>query len=115
MERIADDTLFCLCEGIIKNVEIKQPAEAVHFGTYYDGSKYQKQVNGKNINIQFRNNNANKRTLNINEGNAGLVSLLAAAAPPEAGDKFSSAHMAKLMLAKPIKYIITINWEKENI
>ena len=32
LERVADDTIFCVCEGIISEIDVIQPAETVHFG-----------------------------------------------------------------------------------
>ena len=31
LERIAEDTLFCICEGIITEIDIVQPFEGIHF------------------------------------------------------------------------------------
>lgn len=32
LERVADDTIFCVCEGIISEIDVIQPPETVHFG-----------------------------------------------------------------------------------
>jgi hypothetical protein len=42
MDRLAPDILLCIYNGKVTEIEVKQPAEAIHFGAASKGSGYQK-------------------------------------------------------------------------
>jgi hypothetical protein len=90
LERLSSDTLFCLCEGIIQQVEIVQPPEAFHFGVKKDSGFYQ--VN--NTEVKFRKKAG---VINVKE----LQSSLGVT---------DSANFAKVMAIKSLKVDIDINW-----
>jgi len=87
-ERIAEDTIFCMCEGIIKDVTITQPPETTHFGI----------TDSTNIK---RQNSAD-----------GVLDIAAIMKTLPAGS--GSAALANAMLARPAQIHLTINWTKEN-
>lgn len=93
LERLSDDTLFVMCEGIIRQVEIIQPPEAFHFGVSEKDSSYKV----KNTEIQFRSTSG---VINVNQ----LQTSLSVA---------DSANFAKTMASKPLKVYIDIEWNKE--
>jgi hypothetical protein len=106
VEYIADDTLFCLCEGIITQVVITQPAENLHFGFNVDNDGHYKMVNeDKKVKIQHRNN---KRTLKFN-GNDGIIAALSTATGTAVGPGDVAVHL----LSKPIRHTVTIDWKEE--
>ncbi|MGV3588906.1 MAG: hypothetical protein ACO1OF_18010 [Adhaeribacter sp.] len=101
-ERLAPDTIFCICEGIITNIEITQPAETIHFGVSEDSSgKYKVQNNP----IPFKNT-------------AGVIDIeaLQGLLPGRASGKLpfnDSANFANNMLSKPLKVKMNFNWSVE--
>jgi hypothetical protein len=92
MELIAPDTLFCICEGIISEVEIKQPAEALHFG--FDDTY---QVDGKKLAISAADNFCSGGVIDITK----LVSDLST---------INSAQLAEELVAKPLKFLVNLTW-----
>jgi len=95
LERLSSDTLFCLCEGIIRQVEIVQPPEAFHFGvSEKDSGPYE--VNDKVV--DFRTTSG---VININKLQSDL------------GSK-NSGNFAKAMASKPLKVFMDIEWNKAN-
>lgn len=106
VEYIADDTLFCLCEGIITQVVITQPAENLHFGFNVDDDGHYKMINeDKKVAIKQRNN---KRTLKFS-GKDGIVAALSAAT----GTAVGPGDVAVYLLSKPIRHTVTIDWKEE--
>jgi hypothetical protein len=107
MEKIADDMLFCLCEGVVTEVVITQPEESLHFGMNHKvvagKDVYYKLIDEKETVVPFRN----KRTLNIGMGDNGLMQALSKTTKEE----IASAKLAQHMLSKPIKYTIAIKWQ----
>lgn len=124
MEKIAGDTLLCLCEGIIRKIVISQPPEGLHFGLNADarseGSFTRKftGISGKTestraaVAVPQRTSHAqnSQRVVRIKKsktGPAGLADLLAATADP--------ADFAMEMIVQPIRNEITVSWEQEKI
>jgi len=105
MESIADDTLFCLCEGIITQVVITQPAENLHFGFNMGNDSCYKLINNKTVEMPRRNN---RRTLQFS-GPDGIIARLNEAT----GNQVSSGDVASLLLSKPIKHTVTMDWKGE--
>lgn len=112
MERIAPDTLFCLCEGVITSVVIIQPPENLHFGLNGDSDRnyFTKQLSGVStdkerqpttIDVPMRG----KRVVNVTELIAGMNRALSVTA--------NSAGFAMEMVSQPIRNEITVNWEQE--
>ena len=114
VEYISDDTLFCLCEGIITQVVITQPAENLHFGFNVDrNNEYYKLVDEKKkVPIRQRNN---KRTLKFNGEDGIIAALSAAIGKTTAGDPIGPGEVALHLLAKPVRHTVTIDWQKEKI
>lgn len=84
-ERIATDTLFCLCEGIITLVTISQPPETFHFGVAADAPMKPK-INGA----------------------SNMLDIIALAQSKGVPEK-NSAKFARQMVATPLQFNITIN------
>jgi hypothetical protein len=95
MDLIAPDTLFCICEGIISNVEIKQPAEALHFGM---DDNYM--VNGTKVNISAPDNMCSGGVIDVLKLSSDLHTK-------------NSAQLAEQMVAKPLKFIVNISWNPD--
>lgn len=115
MERIAPDTLFCLCEGVITSVEIIQPPENLHFGLSGDTESlhFTKQLSGVStgkesapvmIDIPMRGDGS-KRVVNVSALVEGMNKALGVTA--------NSAGFAMEMIAQPIRNEITVNWQQE--
>jgi hypothetical protein len=116
MERIAPDTLFCLCEGIITSIVINQPPENLHFGLSGDSDTqhFTKQFSGIStdkgiqppmMDVPMRGEPRN-RVINV----AGLIEGMNKALSLTA----NSAGFAMEMVSQPIRNEITVNWEQEN-
>ena len=119
MERIAPDTLLCLCEGIVTEVTIIQPPENLHFGLTgnADTLRFTKKFTGVSgvartidqaLAVPLRTDAAgstDKRVLRIKGGGNGLADLLSPAA--------TSADFAMEMISQPIRNEVTIKWEQE--
>jgi hypothetical protein len=115
MEKIAPDTLFCLCEGIISSIVIIQPPENLHFGFSGDSDTqhFTKELSGVSkgtqgppvtIDVPLRGD-AKKRVVRI----SGLIDNMNKALSLTS----NSAGMAMEMIAQPIRNEITVRWEKE--
>lgn len=122
MEKIAPDTLFCLCEGVVAKIVIRQPPENLHFGftgggdtrsftKTFTGVSGSSKTPGATVPVPLRtarSGDQNKRVIRIKGGGAGLADLLSPTA--------SAADFAMEMIAQPIKNEIKVTWrqEKEN-
>ena len=95
MDMIAPDTLFCICEGIISNVEIKQPAEALHFAI-----DDQYQVNGVKVDVSQPDSMCSGGVIDVLKLAAGLGAT-------------NSAQWAQQMVAKPLKFMVNISWKAD--
>ncbi|MGB8193415.1 MAG: hypothetical protein WCF67_15900 [Chitinophagaceae bacterium] len=115
MERIAPDTLFCLCEGIITSIVINQPPENLHFGLTGDsdtkhftrqlsGISTDKKIPPAMIDVPMRGERG-KRVINVAELMTGMNKVLSATT--------DSAGFAMEMVSQPIRNEITVNWEQE--
>jgi hypothetical protein len=89
MERIAADTLFCICEGIISQVEIKQPHEVLHFGL-----------------------TMSNKDVTDPERSAGVIDISKLSKDLKVTD---SASFAQNMMTQPYRFIIKITWEENKI
>lgn len=85
LERLTNDTLFCICEGMITEVEIIQPPEAIHFDL------------SEKIDVFERNPN------DLVKGVIDIKKLKGTS---------SSANFAKEKSSKPLKVVIKVNWNK---
>jgi hypothetical protein len=95
MDLIAPDTLFCICEGIISEVEIKQPAEALHFGITDDYK-----VDNKLLSV----------TAADSVCSGGVIDVIKLAADLGVTN---SAQLARQMVAKPLKFMVNLSWNPE--
>lgn len=115
MEKIAPDTLFCLCEGVITSVAIVQPPENLHFGLTGDSDTqhFTKQFSGISTNKEIQpalmdvpmRGDRRKRVIDVRELISGMNKTLSATA--------DSAGFAMEMVSQPIRNEITVNWEQE--
>ena len=121
-ERLADDTIFCLCEGFITEVVLIEPPEGLHFGINGDKGNYFKIISGisnpkleeserkklekDEIKIPFRDNEENSRVLNIK----ALTESIGGKLQINKG-KVTSKEIAVEMVSKPIKNTVNLNWE----
>jgi hypothetical protein len=87
-EKIARDTIFCICEGTITEIEITQPPEAIHFD--------------KDMLPGITLRSGNTGVLDINKLVASKANLLE-------GNLNTSAAFAMQALSKPAKATLTIN------
>jgi hypothetical protein len=108
-ERIAADTMLCICEGVITNITITQPAETLHFGVDESGEgtdiKYTKQKQ-----LQSTGPVEVKTTYGDGTRANGVIDLLALKQGLEANN---SAAFAQAMLARPLKVNLFIDWSEE--
>jgi hypothetical protein len=91
-ERISPDTIFCICEGIISEIELTQPSESVHFGITDKNGSYS--INDKPLPFKKVN---------------GVIDIVTLAASSNLNVN-DGANMAKAMLAKPLKVKVNIKW-----
>jgi hypothetical protein len=98
MERIAVDTLFCICEGIISQVVINQPKEALHFG-FEEGNTVDTTKGTVSATVSSADGYCSGGVVDI----AGLASALGAA---------DAAQFAQPMLVKPLKFTVDISWNQ---
>lgn len=107
MERLAKDVLICIFDGEFEEVELREPAEAMHFGTDLDEGKFSKILRSVGVvkpvgtqltvsvdDIPFRESDS--RTLDINKLVDSIKSKLNEA--DELGKYFSSAEFAVEMI-----------------
>ena len=96
-ERIAPDTIFCICEGMISQVQITQPQETVHFGVSESTGTY----SVASSQVTMRNE---KSVINITDLITDLTKKLGVT---------DAAKFADEMLSRPLKVTIDINWKAE--
>jgi hypothetical protein len=125
MEKIGEDTFFCLCEGIITKVVITQPPENLHFGINWNNDEkiYKMNVSAKTsvddkaTNIEVPMKNTDTRVLDIEQ----LITRIETALEQQGitgqstsnGKSFTSADFAMQMVATPIKNTIHLSWNHE--
>jgi hypothetical protein len=102
LERITEDTLFCICEGIISQIEITQPPEVFHFGLSKDENE---------------NYYADETKVTFRE-TAGVIdiSTIVRTMNDALEEKLrikNSAMLAQKLYSKPLKISLDISWEKE--
>lgn len=103
LERLANDTLFCICEGIISQLVITQPTEGFHFGLNSDESgKYQ--VADTSVTFKSTPGVIDIKKL-VNEFNKGKDA---------AAQIDNSAKYAHKMHSMPVKISIDVSWTDEN-
>lgn len=49
MERLANDVIICIFSGVIETLEVKEPAETMHFGADFEAGKFQKMLRGLGV------------------------------------------------------------------
>jgi len=87
VEKVAADTLFCICEGNITDVEIVQPPETIHFDKK-----------------QLGNNPPMRSTAGVLD-----IAKIVKAQVTQSNDVPSSAEFAKKLLSLPLRSKLTIN------
>ena len=117
IDRLAPDVMFCIFNGKVKHIEIKQPPEGLHFGAEHDANNgYKKphlrhlapaeivgqQVDiGSPVEIPMRKDSA--RVVNVHELAKVLAENLQKVAP--FNGSFTSAELAVQMVESPGKAI----------
>lgn len=89
LERLAEDTIFCMCEGFIRQIDIIQPAEGTHFTTNNADTSIEDCINMET------------RCLDI----------------AKVKDKLGAAHsaaFAKKLMAQPITFRLKVEWERSS-
>ncbi len=106
MERLAKDVMLCIFDGEFEELELREPAEAMHFGVDFDDGKFLKKLRSLgvksplgtqwdvSVNIPFRD--ADNRTLNVNKLVDAIKSKLKDAG--EYGGNFYSPEFAVEMI-----------------
>ncbi|MCK5125641.1 MAG: hypothetical protein KAR42_05255 [candidate division Zixibacteria bacterium] len=107
MERLAKDVMICIFDGEFKRVELRQPAEAMHFGLDIEKGQFSKSLRSTGVSrplgtildveldaIPFRT--ADRRTVNIEKLVEDMKTKLGKVG--ELGDYFTSAEFAVVMV-----------------
>lgn len=103
LERLANDTLFCICEGIISQLVITQPTEGFHFGLNSDESGKYKVAD---TSVPFK---STPGVIDIKKLVNGLNTGQDAAKQID-----NSAKYARKMHSMPVKISIDVSWIDEN-
>jgi hypothetical protein len=119
IDRLAPDTMFCIFDGKLNYLEIKQPPEGMHFGAAADGKGYStslrglggqnpgKQIPGVSIPLDLRGAN---RVVDV----AAFASTLqnALKAKGEAGEPITSAGLGVEMVGSPGRVVFDVSYVK---
>lgn len=121
-ERLADDTIFCVCEGVIAQIVITQPVESLHFGINggESGQSYSKKISGisnpKLAPSERKSLEDESKGISILTNESRIIDVRKLATDIKEKikvEKMTSKEFAMEMVSKPIQYTVNLNWKNE--